>query len=79
MCGGGLFGGGSSPSAPEIKPAPVAPAIVAPISATPSTTSAGEEERRRRRAAMGQSDTILTSGLGDTSTVQSGGKTLLGQ
>jgi hypothetical protein len=74
MC---LGGGGGSYSAPA--PAPTVPAVVAPISADTSAKASGEEEKRRRAAAYGRSDTILTSGLGDTSAVQTGEKKLLGQ
>ena len=74
MCGGG--GGGK---APEVKAAPVAPAIVAPIEADNSSAQAGDQERKRRQAASGRSDTILTGGMGDTSQAQVGGKKLLGE
>lgn len=72
--------GGSSPKAPEVKAAPVAPAIVAPIEADASSKSAFDEERKRRQAASGRSDTILTRGMGgDSSQAQMGGKKLLGE
>lgn len=80
MCGGGIFGGGGGGSkAPEVKAAPVAPAIVAPIEADSSSQSASDAERKRRQAASGRSDTILTRGMGDTSQIQTGGKKLLGE
>ena len=79
MCGGGMFGGGGSSSTPQVKAAPVAPSIVAPIEAEESAQSASDAERKRRQAASGRSDTILTRGLGDTSTAQTGGKKLLGE
>lgn len=74
MCG---FGGGGG--APEAKKAPVAPAIVAPIQADETAIAAGDIERRRRKAAQGRGDTILTSGAGDMSQAQTGGKKLLGE
>lgn len=81
MCGGGgIFGGGGGGSkAPEVKAAPMAPAIVAPIEADSSSQSASDAERKRRQAASGRSDTILTRGMGDTSQIQTGGKKLLGE
>lgn len=80
MCGGGgIFGGGGGSKAPEVKAAPVAPAIVAPIEADSSSQSASDAERKRRQAASGRSDTILTRGMGDTSQIQTGGKKLLGE
>lgn len=80
MCGGGVFGsGGGGSKAPEVKAAPVAPAIVAPIEADSSSQSASDAERKRRQAASGRSDTILTRGMGDTSQIQTGGKKLLGE
>lgn len=66
-------------SAPEVKAAPTAPAIVAPIEADSSSKSAFDEERKRRQAASGRSDTILTRGMGDLSQAQTGGKKLLGE
>ncbi len=71
MCGGG--------KAPKVKPAPVAPAVVAPIEADTSAKSAGDEERRRRLAASGRGDTVLTGGLGVTGQARTGGKRLLGE
>lgn len=80
MCGGGsLFGGGAKAKTPEVKAAPVAPAVVAPIEADASSQSAADAERKRRQAASGRSDTILTQGMGDTSQAQTGGKKLLGE
>lgn len=79
MCGGGVFGGGGGSKAPEVKAAPMAPAIVAPIEADSSSQSASDAERKRRQAASGRSDTILTRGMGDTSQIQTGGKKLLGE
>lgn len=60
---GDLFGGGNS------SPAPAAPQ---PTSAAPkisdaAVNSAGMEEAARQKARKGISDSILTSGLGDTS------------
>jgi hypothetical protein len=72
MCSGG------SQTTPEVKAAPVAPAIVAPIEADASAATAGDQERKRRLAAAGRSDTILTSGLGLTDEARSGRKTLGG-
>lgn len=74
MCG---FGGGGS--APKVKPAPVAPPIVAPIEAEQSSHGAADAERKRRQAASGRSDTILTKGLGIQGQAQTGGKKLLGE
>ena len=71
MCGGGG-------SAPAVKPAPVLPAVVAPMDAEPSSQAAADQERRRRQAASGRSDTILTRGLGLPTGAQTGGKRLLG-
>jgi len=71
MCGGG--------SAPQAKPAPIAPAVVAPMDAEPSSQSAADQERKRRQAASGRSDTILTRGLGIGNTAITGGKKLLGE
>lgn len=75
MCGGG----GHSAPAPEVKKAPVAPAIVAPIEADTSSQGASDAERKRRQAASGRSDTILTRGMGVTEQAQTGGKKLLGE
>ena len=76
MCFGGGGGGGD---APQVKPAPLAPAIVAPMDAEPSSASASDQERKRRQAASGRSDTILTRGLGvPGGDVATGGKKLLG-
>ena len=60
MCMGTSSGGGT----PKVTKAPVAPAIVAPMDAEPSSASAADQERKRRQAASGRSDTILTRGLG---------------
>jgi hypothetical protein len=68
--------GGSSGGSPEVKKAPIAPAIVAPIEADASTKTASEQERKRRQAASGRSDTILTSGMGVQDTAQTGRTTL---
>lgn len=74
MCGGG--GGGT----PTVKPAPVAPAIVAPMDAETSSQSAADQERKRRQAASGRSDTILTRGLmGARDEARTGGKKLSGE
>ncbi len=75
MCGGG----GSKPKAPKVEPAPVAPAIVAPIEADASVQEASDQERKRRKAASGRSDTILTRGLGVAGDAATGGKKLLGE
>ena len=76
MCGGG--GAKSAPAAP--KPAPLAPAVVAPMDAEPSSQSAADQERKRRQAASGRSDTILTRGMGlEGVDARTGGKQLLGQ
>lgn len=73
MCSGG---GGS---APKVKPAPVAPPIVAPIEADTSAQGAADTERKRRQAASGRSDTILTRGMGVQESASAGGKKLLGE
>ena len=71
--------GGNKPKSPDIKPAPTAPPIVAPIDADANAKKAGDEERRKRQAASGRSSTILTGGLGDTSAADTGRKKLLGE
>ncbi|MDR3176023.1 MAG: hypothetical protein LBU06_05775 [Desulfovibrio sp.] len=71
MCMGG--GGGGTP---EVKRAPVAPAVVRPIEANASAQSAAEDEKRRRQAASGRSDTILTGGTGLASEARTGKKKL---
>lgn len=71
------FGGGSS--APEIKKAPIAPAITAPIEAETSAQGASDAERKRRHAASGRSDTILTRGLGLSEQAITGSKKMLGE
>ena len=68
--------GGKTPSAPQVVKAPVAPAIVAPISADESAGNAADLERRRRQAASGRSDTILTRGMGLQDSARTGAKTL---
>ena len=70
---------GSKPKSPSVKPAPTAPPIVAPIDADADAKKAGDEERRKCQAASGRSSTILTGGLGDTSTAATGKKRLLGE
>ena len=73
------MGGGGGGSAPQVKPSPVAPAIVAPMDAEPGSQSASDQERKRRQAAGGRSDTILTRGLGVPDEAGTGGKRLLGE
>jgi len=73
MCG---FGG-RAPAAPAA--APALPQMVAPIEANTEAKRAGDDDRRRRQAASGQSDTILTGGLGLQGQALTGGKRLLGQ
>ena len=74
-----MCGRTTSVSAPEIKKAPVAPAIVTPVEAEASTQEASAQERRRRQAASGRSDTILTGGLGvNDQAVTTGGNKILG-
>lgn len=70
---------GSKPSTPSYTPTPLPPVLVSPIEADTSAASASDEEKRRRRAASGQSDTVLTSGLGLSGAAQTGGKKLLGE
>jgi hypothetical protein len=70
------MGGKPDVSAPQVVKAPVAPAIVAPISAEPGSGSAADLERKRRQAASGRSDTILTRGLGLQDQAETGRKTL---
>lgn len=72
-----MSGGGGS--APKVKPAPVAPPIVAPIEAEQNSQGAADAERKRRQAASGRSDTILTRGMGVQDAAQTGGKKLLGE
>jgi hypothetical protein len=67
---------GGNASAPQVIKAPVAPAIVPPISADESASGAAALERRRRQAASGRSDTILTRGLGLQDDARTGRKTL---
>ncbi len=74
-----MCGDGGGYSAPEVKKAPVAPAIVAPIEADSSSQGASDAERKRRQAASGRSDTILTRGMGVTEQARTGGKKLLGE
>lgn len=73
MCGGG---GSVSPTVTET---PLAPVVLAPIDADESSLEASNLEKKRRRAAQGQSDTVLTSGLGVEGTAQTGGKKVLGE
>jgi len=65
----GLFGGGEKPSPP---PMPAAP--------TKADTSVADAERdeRLRRAAAGRASTMMTGGLGDTSSAPVAKKQLLG-
>lgn len=58
---GDLFGGGDSPP-----PAPQ-PTSAAPRISDAQSQSAGMEEAARLKARKGTDSTILTSGLGDTS------------
>ena len=58
---GDLFGGGDTPSA---APAPVS---AAPRISDAQSESAALEERSRQNKRFGADKTILTSGLGDTS------------
>ena len=71
--------GGSGGSAPKAKPAPIAPAIVAPIEADTTVRDAGDSERKRRQAASGRSDTILTGGGNGLGVATLGTKRLLGE
>lgn len=73
MCGGG------KPKAPKVTAAPIAPPIVAPMDAEPSSQTAADQERKRRQAASGRSDTILTRGMGLSGEARTGGKRLLGE
>lgn len=67
---GGLFGG-----APKMPP----PAPPAPTTDTAAVEDAARRERMSRVAAGGRASTILTGGMGDTSTPASAKATLLGQ
>lgn len=60
----------SSPKAPPM-PAPVAAAPApapAPTTESPEVKKAGEDERGRQTRLKGRGSTLLTGGLGDTST-----------
>ncbi|MDR2669317.1 MAG: hypothetical protein LBC14_05120 [Desulfovibrio sp.] len=67
---------GGSSSTPEVKKAPIAPPVITPIEADPTSRSAADQERKRRQAASGHSDTILTTGLGIPTPAPTGRKTL---
>jgi len=60
-----MFGGG-----PKYRPAPTV--------TDPAVQAAAQAQRMAAAGAMGQSGTILTSGLGDLSTPTTAPKTLLG-
>ena len=69
---GSLFGGGyDEPEMPETEPMPSSE------EQEPVSKAAREEERRKIRARRGMSGTLLTSPLGTTGSVPSGG--LLGR
>ena len=68
-----------APKTPAVLPVPLAPAIVSPMDAEPSSQSAADQERKRRLAASGRSDNILTRGLGIQSEATTGRKRLLGE
>jgi hypothetical protein len=71
--------GGSKPKTPKVTSAPVSAPIIPAMEADLAARSSGDEERRKRRMAYGRSDTILTGGLGETGTVRTAAKRLLGQ
>lgn len=71
---GDLFGGGDSgPPAPVIPDStPTVAPVASPVAATPvlsdaASVSAAMEQATRLKKRYGQPDTILTSGLGDSS------------
>jgi len=78
---------GSKPSIPAPPPPPPAPTPAPPTPVPPSESGVGAavEQRQARRAAAnvstgGRRSTVLTSGLGLTTSASSGArKTLLGQ
>lgn len=71
---GGLF---SSAKMPKVEQT-AAPILTNPIEAETSAADASDLERKRRKAAAGRSDTILTSGMGLTSSATTGLKRTLG-
>lgn len=69
MCSGGLpvvggVGGGGG----------VIPGTPAPVIAAPRRSGEYSAKTKKQKLAKGQSGTILTGGLGDTSAVLTGGK-----
>jgi hypothetical protein len=73
------FGGHS---APQAAPAQQPPAVIppAPKVTDPAVQAAANAQKFATASAQGRRSTILTSGLGDTSsTAQTGKKQLLGQ
>lgn len=72
---GGMF----SSKSPKIETteAVETPVLATPVEASTEAATASDLERRRRIAASGRSDTVLTSGMGLTSTASTGkGQTL---
>jgi hypothetical protein len=61
------------------KPPPVIMAPPPPTPTDPSVEAAADAQRQAQAQAAGRASTILTSGLGDTSTPTLGKKELLGQ
>ena len=67
------FGGGGTPSMPEVAPTPKAE-VTKPV--TEAATAARDAQKRKATKAAGLQSTILT---GEAASTTSGGKTLLGQ
>lgn len=76
---GKIFGGGSSPKAPEvIVPEPSEPAPVYATTAEPVAEEVRNAETKKNRVKRGASGTLLTSPLGTTGTVAISGTKLGG-
>lgn len=71
----GLFGGGGSSSAPTVATTVATKAA----SMADSSVQSAYESSKKRYGAAGSNSTILTSGSGDTGSVSTAKKTLLGQ
>lgn len=64
-------------STPKVSAAPEIQA--APQEQDAAVVNSRDEELKRRRAAAGRNSTLLTGAQGDTSSANTGSKTLLGQ
>ena len=71
----GIFGGGGGSSTPTV--ATVTPTKAATMA--DSSVQSAYESSKKRYSAAGTNSTILTSGSGDTGSVSTAKKTLLGQ